>query len=181
MPPQTGRPLYCSLSGGTMFTRNSLLRRPLLILARWSLNPLSFRRKDVVTVNQCRGFLIGTRARTILAQIPSWKNRHPHRPVEGIVMHVRTGAPAMCLMKQRKKKQTRHNCHRSASRPLRNHVALITALSSSRSHEREGKKKWHHFLRFSTSVSHLTAIQTDLVRFAALAVEIVSRLLSLCC
>lgn len=54
-------------------------------------------------------------------------------------------------------------------------------LFSHHGHSRKGKKKWHNFLHFSTSVPHLTAIQTDLVRFSAPAVEIVNRPFSLCC
>lgn len=56
------------------------------------------------------------------------KECHQHTPVEGIVMHVRNGVPAMRLVKLLKKTQTWHNCHHSASLPLHNHITLIAAL-----------------------------------------------------
>ena len=108
------------------------------------------------------------------------RNIHHHTPVEGIVMHVGTLLPLWALWSRGRK-----NRHGTTVSAVRVSLCVITSpwsrLFSHRGHMRDGKKKWHNFLHFSTSVPHLTSIQTDLVRFSAPAVEIVNRQFSLCC
>lgn len=111
----------------------------------------------------------------------SEKRRHQHTPVEGIVMHVSSSVPAMRLMMLMKKKTDTAQLSPQHELSPCVFTSPWSRLFSHRGHMRGGKKEWHHFLRFSTSVPHVTSIQTDLLSFSPHAVAIINRPFSLHC